>query len=124
MGKIFSIFGAVYGMLGVILGAFGAHALAKMLTESNRLDTYHTAVKYQFIHALLLILIGILYRSNKTKSLKLSGITAILGVLIFSGSLYTICFTGINVFGAVAPIGGSLLVASWAFLTFHFYKNY
>lgn len=123
MSKIFSFFGAIYGMIGVILGAFGAHALEQMLTETNRLTTYDTAVKYQFTHALLLLILGFFYKSQESKSLKISGMCAILGVLIFSGALYTICFTGITIFGAIAPIGGTLLVASWAFLAFHFYKS-
>lgn len=123
MSKIFSIFGAIFGMIGVILGAFGAHALEPMLIETNRLDTYETAVKYMFTHAILLVIIGLLYKSSKSKTLKISGITAVLGIFIFSGALFTICFTGITTFGAVAPIGGSLLVVTWASLALHFYKN-
>lgn len=124
MHKLFLIIGSLYGMLAVMLGAFGAHALQKMLESSGRMDTYETAVKYQFYHALLLLFIGWVLKDNGSKLLNYSGWAATIGVLIFSGSLYTICFTGIKTFGAVAPIGGTLLVAAWGILAYYFAKSY
>jgi uncharacterized membrane protein YgdD (TMEM256/DUF423 family) len=122
MARIFSLFGSSFGLLGVVFGAFGAHALEKLLEESNRTATFDTAVQYQFVHAISLLIIGFLAKSNPTKALKTSGYSAIIGIILFSGSLYTICLTGITIFGAIAPIGGALMVTSWAFLAFHFYK--
>ncbi|MFB0908327.1 MAG: DUF423 domain-containing protein, partial [Spirosomataceae bacterium] len=74
--------------------------------------------KYQFYHALVLILIGLLFKEIPTKVMTYSGYCMLIGVLIFSGSLYTICFTGIKMFGAVAPIGGTLLIAGWGLLLY------
>ena len=123
MNKLFLLSGAVLGFLGVGLGAFGAHALKSMLEASNRLETYETAVKYQFYHALFLILIGLLSKDFTASTLKYSGYTTLTGVIIFSGSLYIICFTGIKAFGAVAPIGGTLLLAGWALLFITIFKS-
>ncbi len=123
MNKLFLLSGAVLGFLGVGLGAFGAHALKSMLEASNRLETYETAVKYQFYHASFLILIGLLSKDFTASTLKYSGYTTLAGVIIFSGSLYIICFTGIKAFGAVAPIGGTLLLAGWALLFITIFKS-
>lgn len=123
MNKFFLIAGSIYGMLAVAIGAFGAHALKEMLTATQRTDTFETAVKYQFYHALLLLFLGWIYYQNPSKWLNYSGWAAVIGTIIFSGALYLICFTGIKTFGAVAPIGGTLLVVSWALLTLHFIKS-
>ncbi|RRB00809.1 DUF423 domain-containing protein [Larkinella rosea] len=113
--------GAILGFLGVSLGAFGAHAFRAMLELSKRTDTFETAVKYQFYHALALIAIGILLQLPATsaasaKYYSWAGYGFLLGVVIFSGSLYAICFTGITRFGAVAPIGGLCMLAGWILL--------
>lgn len=114
--KFFIQAGALFGALAVALGAFGAHALKAMLTASNRTDTFETAVKYQFYHALALVVVGLLMKTgdqNVQKLLNWSGYAFIGGILIFSGSLYAICFTGITKFGATAPIGGLLMILGW-----------
>ncbi|WP_025761967.1 DUF423 domain-containing protein [Dyadobacter tibetensis] len=111
--------GGLLGALAVALGAFGAHAFKAMLAASGRSETFETAVKYQFYHALALLLIGLLVQRaspEATRMLGWSGHAMIAGIIIFSGSLYTICFTGITKFGAVAPIGGLLLIAGWILL--------
>jgi uncharacterized membrane protein YgdD (TMEM256/DUF423 family) len=94
-----------------------------MLTATNRIDTFETAVKYQFYHALALILVGIIFQSIPSKTLNYSGYSMILGTLIFSGSLYIICFTGIKAFGAIAPIGGTLMIIGWALLFWSVLKS-
>ena len=89
------------------------------LEASNRLDTFETAVKYQFYHALALVLIGFMLRGqgeDAGKWLNWAGYSFIGGILIFSGSLYAICFTGITKFGATAPIGGLLMILGWILL--------
>jgi len=116
--KFFIQAGALFGALAVTLGAFGAHALKASLQASNRLDTFETAVKYQFYHALALVLVGYMLKGQSSseevsKLLNWSGYSFIGGILIFSGSLYTICFTGITKFGATAPIGGILMILGW-----------
>lgn len=121
MHKLFIQSGAILGLVAVSLGAFGAHALRSSLEAAGRFDTYETAVRYQFYHALALVAIGILLQLPTTsiaaaKTYYWAGYAYLAGTLIFSGSLYTICFTGITKFGAVAPIGGLLFVAGWALL--------
>ena len=105
---------AAFGGLGVALGAFGAHALRASLEKAGRFDTFETAVRYQFYHALALLAIGVLWAARP--ELRSLGTTAWLwvgGIVVFSGSLYTLCFIGITKMGAVAPVGGLLLLAGW-----------
>ena len=102
------------GALGVGIGAFGAHGLRKMLEETGRFDTFETAVRYQFYHTLALLAVGILLALRPDiRGLSLTAWLFLGGILLFSGSLYTLCFTGITKMGAVAPIGGLLLIAGW-----------
>lgn len=123
MNKFLIQSGAILGALGVALGAFGAHALKDMLTASNRLDTFETAVKYQFYHALALILVGILSQNFTIKTMNYSGLSMLIGTIIFSGSLYVICFTCIKAFGAIAPIGGTLMIVGWVLLFWSVFKG-
>lgn len=108
--------GALLAGLGVVLGAFGAHALQGMLEESGRLDTYETAVRYQFYHALGLLVLGLLLHRYESALLVYAGWAMIGGVLLFSGSLYALCFTGISRLGMIAPLGGLLMIAAWILL--------
>jgi uncharacterized membrane protein YgdD (TMEM256/DUF423 family) len=111
--------GGLLGALAVAIGAFGAHALKGMLEASGRTETFETAVKYQFYHALAMVLVGILMQNANTDATRMlgwSGNAFALGVLIFSGSLYAICFTGITKFGATAPIGGLSMIVGWVLL--------
>lgn len=105
--------GALLGLLGVGFGAFGAHALKPMLLESGRLDTYELAVRYQFYHAFALLTVGILQHYLTSKYFKISGLFLTLGVLLFSGSLYLLCFTGTTAFAMVTPVGGVLMIFGW-----------
>lgn len=105
---------ALLGALGVGIGAFGAHGLRKMLEETGRFDTFETAVRYQFYHTMVLLAVGILLAMRPDiRGLSLTAWLFLGGILLFSGSLYTLCFTGITKMGAVAPIGGLLLIAGW-----------
>jgi uncharacterized membrane protein YgdD (TMEM256/DUF423 family) len=108
--------GCIFAGLAVILGAFGAHALEELLTSNGRLDTYETAVKYQMYHSLGLILIGILYEKWPQKILKSASIAFIVGILFFSGSLYLLCFTGVNKLGMITPLGGVAFIIGWALI--------
>ncbi len=124
--KFFIQTGAILGLLSVAIGAFGAHALRASLTASGRADTFETAVKYQFYHALALLAIGILLQLTvgdviAQKWLTYAGYSFLAGVLVFSGSLYILCATGITVLGAITPIGGLLMIAGWAMLFWAFH---
>jgi uncharacterized membrane protein YgdD (TMEM256/DUF423 family) len=110
---------AVLGALTVAIGAFGAHGLRPMLEASGRAETFETAVRYQFYHTLALLALGVLATARPDlRGLDTAALLWAAGVVVFSGSLYAICFTGITKFGAVAPLGGLLLIAGWARLLF------
>ena len=105
---------ALLGGLGVAIGAFGAHALHDTLGRAGRLDTFETAVRYQFYHLLALLAVGVLWTARpELRTLGTTGWLWLSGIIVFSGSLYTLCFTGITKLGAVAPMGGLLLLAGW-----------
>ena len=107
----------LFGALGVAIGAFGAHALHDTLMRAGRLDTFETAVRYQFYHALALLAVGVLWAARpELRALGTTGALWAGGIVVFSGSLYALCFTGITKLGAVAPIGGLLLLGGWVYL--------
>jgi uncharacterized membrane protein YgdD (TMEM256/DUF423 family) len=110
------ITGAVFGFLAVAFGAFGAHALKPYLLEHNRFDTFELAVRYQFYHALALVLAGILQRVSPKTLISYSVGFFSLGICLFSGSLYALCFTSLGIIGLVTPFGGVLLLLGWAFM--------
>jgi uncharacterized membrane protein YgdD (TMEM256/DUF423 family) len=108
--------GALNGLLGVALGAFGAHALRAQLTP-ELLAVWKTAVEYQMIHALALLGLGLLLRQGLAGALPQAAAGCFgLGVLLFSGSLYALCLTGVRALGVVTPLGGVLLLTGWALL--------
>ena len=106
--------GAIFGFLGVITGALGAHALESVLTP-DQLDSYETAVRFQMYHALLLILLGNLMEKNESKWITYSVYSLILGTILFSGSIYVLVLTSIPV-GLLTPLGGLLLIAGWSMI--------
>lgn len=108
--------GAIFGCLGVIIGAFGAHAFKDALAATGRIDTYELAVRYQFYHALALLLTGLLQGQFNSTRLRYSAASFTLGILFFSGSLYVLSFTGQAILGAVTPIGGLFFIAGWVLL--------
>ena len=114
--------GAVLGMIAIILGAFGAHALKKVLSMEE-LSTFETGVRYQMYHALFLIFIGIINElSQKTKKIIYN--LVVFGVLLFSGSIYVLATNSLTSFdfkviGFITPIGGLLLILAWGVLLFH-----
>lgn len=114
--------GAVFMALGVLLGAFGAHALKSQLSP-EMLQVYKTGVEYQFYHALGLLLIGLIGFRMDSKWLRWSGILLIAGILLFSGSLYALSISGIKMLGAITPIGGLSFVAGWVCLAVGIVKH-
>lgn len=114
--------GAVFMALGVLLGAFGAHALKTHLSP-EMMQVYKTGVEYQFYHALGLLLIGVIGFQVKSKYLQWSGLLITIGIILFSGSLYTIALTGVKAIGAITPIGGLSFLAGWIFLMVGMHKK-
>ena len=113
--QLWIVLGAVFGLLSVVSGALGVHALPAYL-GADALDTFETAVRFQMYHALALLATGLLSDRWKSGLIDLAGALFAAGVLLFSGSLYILAFTGIGVFGAVAPAGGAFLIAGWTML--------
>jgi uncharacterized membrane protein YgdD (TMEM256/DUF423 family) len=120
MERIFLVASGVFGALGVLLGAFGAHGLkAKLATLPDgalRASWWETAAHYHLIHALALALASYLaFRATDTNgtAATVAGACFGLGILLFSGSLYAMTLTGIRVLGAVTPFGGLFFVAGW-----------
>ncbi|MCJ8007864.1 DUF423 domain-containing protein [Lederbergia wuyishanensis] len=114
--KIFIIIGAINAFLAVGLGAFGAHGLEGKL-EPKYLEVWKTGVTYQMFHALGLIAVGIIGRNIPVSSLlSWSGWTMLIGIILFSGSLYILSTSGIKVLGAITPFGGIAFLISWVLL--------
>lgn len=121
------ILGALYGMLAVVFGAFGAHALKKILDE-NQLKSFETGVKYQMYHAIVLLVLG--YNLPFTTTLETSmAYCFIIGIFLFSFSIYGLVITGAKgkkwkFLGPITPIGGLLLVVGWGLLLYSYLKNF
>ncbi len=115
MERFFAIAGAVAAMTGVFVGAFGAHGLESRLTPAD-LDTFETGVRYHMYHALGLFAVAWVASRWPSPMTTAAGWLLIVGIVIFSGSLYTLVLTGQRWLGAITPIGGVALVAGWAAL--------
>ncbi|MBF2052648.1 MAG: DUF423 domain-containing protein [Candidatus Sericytochromatia bacterium] len=103
------------GGSAITLGAFGAHLLKDRL-PADLLLIFETAVRYQMYHALVLLSLGLWFKSSPQRSLRWAAYLIGLGMLIFSGSLYLLVWTGVRVWGAVTPVGGLCLLAGWGAL--------
>ncbi|NQY06322.1 MAG: DUF423 domain-containing protein [Flavobacteriaceae bacterium] len=119
MRKKTLITGVIFGFLAVILGAFGAHTLKKMITP-EMIQTFETGVRYQIYHALLLIGISQL-KFLSDRSLKMIWMLILIGVVFFSGSIYLLATNNLSSFdfktiGIITPIGGLLLLSGWGLL--------
>jgi uncharacterized membrane protein YgdD (TMEM256/DUF423 family) len=118
MDRTFLVLASVFGCLGVGLGAFGSHGLSARLSP-ERLGTFETGVRYQLWHALALFAVVFLRTIGPdTVSESAAGVLFILGILLFSGSLYLLAVTGERRWGGVAPFGGLCLLAGWLALVY------
>lgn len=116
MAKLFITLASLSGMLAVAFGAFGAHALKGRL-DDYALGVFQTAVQYHFYHSLALLAVGVVALSQpETALLRSSGWLFIIGIVIFSGSLYLLSISGMRWLGAVTPLGGLAFIAGWGCL--------
>jgi len=123
MQKLFLSIGSVAMALAVSLGAFGAHGLKGKLS-AEMLDIFETGVKYNFYHAIGLLIIGILaYHLPETGLLKWSGWLMVAGIIIFSGSLYLLALSDVRWLGAITPVGGVCFIVSWILLAIAVWKG-
>ena len=128
MGTLFmaQFMGALYGLLSVIFGAFGAHALKKKLTP-ELLQSFETGVKYQMYHAIVLLVLGFNLSFDQPLDSWIVN-CFIFGTLLFSFSIYALCLGAAKgnkpkFLGPVTPLGGLLLTAGWALLLYSFVSN-
>jgi uncharacterized membrane protein YgdD (TMEM256/DUF423 family) len=106
-------------LLGVVLGAFGAHLLEARLAP-RQFASYQTGVLYQFLHAFGLVLVGLVARtSGETPSLRWSARLMLVGIACFSGSIYLMTAGAPRTLGMVAPVGGISFMLAWAMLARH-----
>lgn len=115
---------AILGMIGIILGAFGAHGLKKMVSPEY-INIFETAVRYQIYHVFALFAIALAPLTSKQQ--KSASLFILLGILLFSGSLYLLTFTEVlpfnpKIVGPVTPLGGLCFIIGWSILAFSFYK--
>ncbi|WP_116367873.1 DUF423 domain-containing protein [Parahaliea mediterranea] len=116
MTTLFLPIGALAAMLGVVFGAFGAHALRGRL-DDYAMGVFETAVQYHFYHALALVAVGLLaLHQPQSTLLKPAGWLFVIGLALFSGSLYVLALSGTKWLGAVTPLGGLAFIAGWACL--------
>lgn len=115
MDRTFALAGALFALIAVALGAFGAHALESRV-EPRDLEIWETAVRYQMWHALALVLLAALLARWPGGAAHVAGWAWIVGILVFSGSLYALVGTGIRGLGAITPIGGLALLVGWGAL--------
>ncbi|MBU2948063.1 DUF423 domain-containing protein [Zobellia uliginosa] len=126
MVLVAQIFGALYGLLAVVFGAFGAHALKKILSE-EQLKSFETGVKYQMYHAILLLVIGFNFNMDVPFQ-QYMVYCFVIGTLLFSFSIYALVISSakgkkLRFLGPITPVGGLLLVCGWALLLFSFVRN-
>lgn len=116
MPSVFLFLGTTFAFLGVILGAFGAHALKTMISP-ELLAVYQTGVTYQMWHAFGLIAIALIQQHDPQSALlKWAGALMFLGIVLFSGSLYLLALLDLPALGKITPIGGVSFLVSWSLL--------
>jgi uncharacterized membrane protein YgdD (TMEM256/DUF423 family) len=113
--RLFFGLGCVFGALGVALGAFGAHGLRNTLSAPD-LATFEVGVRYQMYHALALLAVAWAVERWGGPLATAAGWSFVVGILVFSGSLYMLVLTGPRWLGAITPIGGVALIVGWALL--------
>jgi uncharacterized membrane protein YgdD (TMEM256/DUF423 family) len=118
MQRALIVLAGVYGLLGVALGAFGAHGLRGFLASlddgAQRAEWWETAARYHLVHALAIAFCAWLASRGSGIAARAAGIAFAAGILVFSGSLYAMTLTGTRWLGAVTPLGGLLLIIGWA----------
>lgn len=112
MGKVWIVWGCIFGFSGVALGAFGAHAL-KELVSAEKMTVLETANTYLFYHAFALLALGLWNHWEKWSRTLVTGLCFVLGVFIFSGSLYIYVLLDLRTAALFTPVGGGLFLLGW-----------
>ena len=128
MHKVFLLIGSLTGAVAVLLGAFGAHGLKKILPPES-VATFETGVRYQFYHTFALLLVALVYEKYAGKLLVWSGNCFITGIVLFSGSLYLLAalndtsMVGLRKIGIITPFGGLSFFAGWLLLAWAVWRK-
>lgn len=118
MTRIFISLAAILGGLSVAAGAFATHALKTRLSD-RAIEIFETAARYQMYHAIALLIVALLLsRSESQLALLATGWAFIVGITIFSGSLYAVSLTDIKILGAITPLGGAAFIVGWLCLAY------
>lgn len=120
--RLFFMLGSIAGLLAVALGAFGAHALRGVF-QGDMEATYQTAVRYHLIHALALLATAWAVTQWQSSLIPIAGYAFLVGLVLFSGSLYALSLTGFRFLGAITPFGGVAFIAGWALLAIGAYQG-
>ncbi len=123
MPKTFLILGSLNALLCIAFGAFGAHGLKRILS-ADMLAVYHTGVQYHFYHAFGMIIIGLLLlHFPKSRLIPVSGWLMLIGILLFSFSLYVLSLTEMRGLGIITPFGGVSFLSAWGLLIYALWKE-
>jgi uncharacterized membrane protein YgdD (TMEM256/DUF423 family) len=116
--KLFILLGSLNMALAIAIGAFGAHGLTGKVAD-KMLATWNTGAHYQMVHALALMVIGLLLAQTGANAplFAAAGWSILVGIVLFSGSLYAMVLTGVKVWGAITPIGGVAFIIGWILAT-------
>ncbi len=115
--NIWLAIGAVNGLLSVAAGAFGAHGLKGKISPDYLL-VFETGARYHMYHALALCVVAWIASRGSTTGVNAAGYAFLIGIVLFSGSLYALAITGVTKLGMVTPVGGFSLIIGWAFLAY------
>ncbi|WPN63248.1 DUF423 domain-containing protein [Pseudomonas sp. P9_35] len=115
MLRSFLMLAAFFGFTGVALGAFAAHGLKDRLS-AEYLAIFHTGVTYQLVHTLALLGVALLATHIPGRIVTWAGVSFVVGILLFSGSLYLLTLTGISKLGIITPLGGVAFLIGWVCL--------
>lgn len=119
--KLFLLLGSVFAAISILFGAFGAHILKEKLS-SDQLVVFEIATRYMMYHSFGLLIFGLLGYILNEEIITVPGIMMVVGIVIFSGSLYLVALGGFKKFGMITPIGGVVLIASWLIFAYNIYK--
>lgn len=123
MQKLLLTLSSISGFITVAIGAFGAHALKKVLEQTGHQGNFETGVKYQMFHTLAMLVCALLMYKMDSKLISYAGISFAIGILLFSGSLYILSITGVTKWGMVTPLGGTAFLIGWGMLIYAFIKQ-
>lgn len=124
MAKTLLTLAAISGLLAVALGAFGAHGL-KSRIDADLLAVYQTGVQYHFYHTLALGLVALLLlQFPQATALRWSGVLFVVGIVVFSGSLYVLALSGVRWLGAITPLGGVAFLGGWLALAIAAWRQF